>query len=140
MNTNYWGYHLILDCTACDKAKVTDGQNIINFTKELIKRIDMVPVGEPLVKRFALHDNTKAGYSMLQWIETSHLSGHFIDSNGDAYFDIFSCKPFSNAIVTSTVREYFSPENINTTYLTRDARVKSAEVEQFFDPLDPAQR
>jgi len=131
--SQYWGYHLLLDCTACNKEKIMDGDNIIAFTKELIKRIDMVPVGEPLVKRFALHDDTKAGYSMLQWIETSHLSGHFIDSNGDAYFDVFSCKPFSNQVVIDTVREYFAPENINTTYLTRDTRVKSAEVEQFVE-------
>jgi S-adenosylmethionine/arginine decarboxylase-like enzyme len=137
---SYWGYHLILDCTACDKIKVGDEQNIIDFTKELIRRIDMVPVGEPLVKRFALHDETKSGYSMLQWIETSHLSGHFVDSNGDAYFDIFSCKPFYNLTVINTVRDYFSPSNINHMFITRDARRKSEEVEHFFDPLDPAQR
>jgi S-adenosylmethionine/arginine decarboxylase-like enzyme len=127
--SKYWGYHLILDCAACDKSKITDKQHIINFTKELVKRIDMTAHGEPIVEYFAQEFEDKAGYSMLQLIVTSNLAAHFIDSSGDAYFDVFSCKEFSNQTVIDTIREFFSPQNINHTFLTRDATAKSLEVE-----------
>ena len=120
--SKYWGYHLMLDCASCDKDKITDKQNIINFTKELVKRIDMKAYGEPIVEHFATHDPSKAGYSMVQLIETSNLSAHLIDSSGDGYFDVFSCKPFETTVVYEVIREYFNPKNINHSFTFRDAR------------------
>ena len=32
-NNEYWGYHLILDCSHCDISKISDGNNIKNFIK-----------------------------------------------------------------------------------------------------------
>jgi S-adenosylmethionine decarboxylase len=130
--SKYWGYHLILDCAACDKGKITDPANITAFAKELVKRIDMVAYGEPQVIRFG--SGNKEGYTLVQLIETSNICAHFCNDSGDGYIDVFSCKPFVNADVVATVREFFSPTNINQSYLTRDATVKSAEVEQLFEP------
>jgi hypothetical protein len=31
---------------------------------------------------------------MYQLIETSNLSGHFVDDTKDIYFDVFSCKQY----------------------------------------------
>lgn len=117
----YWGYHLILDCGGCNHDKIADGANITNFTKELVKRIDMKAYGEPIVEHFATHDPSKAGYSMVQLIETSNICAHFVDRDNTAYFDIFSCKPFSNQTVVETVKEFFGATNIRITYLTRQA-------------------
>ena len=124
--SKYWGYHMILDCAACDKSKIMDKQNVINFTKELVKRIDMEAWGEPIVEYFAAHDPNKAGFSMLQLIVTSNLAAHFIDSTGDAYFDVFSCKEFDQQTVIDTINEFFAPENINHKFMTRDARAHEA--------------
>lgn len=117
----YWGYHLILDCGGCNREQITDGNNIKAFVKELIKRIDMKAFGEPVVEHFATHDPSKAGYSMVQLIETSNISAHFVDRDNTAYFDIFSCKPFENSAVIDTVKEYFSAQSVRVTYLTRQA-------------------
>src|SRR5690349_17839595 len=96
----YWGYHLILDCRGCDiKSAVFERNNIERFIKKLVEAIDMKAFGEPLIEHFATHDPNKGGYSLVQLIETSSLTGHFVDLNGDAYFDIFSCKPFSSETV-----------------------------------------
>ena len=119
--STYWGYHLMLDCAACDHDKITDGANITAFTKELVKRIDMVAYGEPVVAHFATHDPEKAGISLCQMIETSNITGHFVDKNGNAYIDVFSCKPFDNNEVIKTVEKYFSPEKIRLNYITRNA-------------------
>jgi S-adenosylmethionine/arginine decarboxylase-like enzyme len=119
--SDYWGYHLILDCAGCDYEKITSRDNIYNFTKELVKRIDMVAFGEPVIEHFATHDLGKAGYSMMQLIETSNIAMHSVDRDRTAYFDVFSCKPFSNETVVNTVKEFFGSTSVRVTYLTRQA-------------------
>jgi S-adenosylmethionine/arginine decarboxylase-like enzyme len=118
---NTWGYHLLLDCTSGDKKLITDEQNVYDFIKELVVAIDMVAFGEPWIKHFATHDPDKAGISLCQMIETSNITGHFVDKNGNFYVDVFSCKPFSNEIVLSVVEKYFRPEKIRTHFISRDA-------------------
>lgn len=77
--------------------------------------------GEPLLEHFATHDPEKAGYSLVQLIATSSITGHFVDRNGDAYIDVFSCKPFSLEVVSGLVEHFFRPRSIRMTYLTRQA-------------------
>ena len=117
----YWGYHLILDCKNCELDKIKDGDNIRTFSKTLVERIDMKAFGEPLVEHFAAHDPAAGGYSLVQLIETSSITGHFVDKNGDAYIDIFSCKPFDLETAKDVVNEFFGPEKMRTIYLTRQA-------------------
>jgi S-adenosylmethionine decarboxylase len=117
----YWGYHLILDCSGSPKRRVTDAGNIYNFAKAMVDEIDMVAYGEPIIKHFATHDPEKAGYSLIQLIETSNISGHFVDKDGSCYLDIFSCKPFDNEIAIATVKTYFAPKKIKMHFLTRNA-------------------
>ena len=117
----YWGYHLMLDCSGCDKAKITSRENIYNFTRELVKRIDMVAFGEPVIEHFATHDPQKAGFSMVQLIETSNICAHFVDRDNTMYLDVFSCKAFSNDVVIATVKEYFGSTTERINYITRHA-------------------
>lgn len=119
--SNYWGYHLILDCGGCDHDKITDGSNIRRFTNELVKRIDMTAYGDPIIEHFATHDPNKAGFSMVQLIETSNICAHFVDKDNTMYLDVFSCKEFSNDTVIDTVREFFGATTVRTTFLTRQA-------------------
>jgi len=116
-----WGYHLLLDCTSGDINKITDSNNVISFIKELVVAIDMVPYGDPWIARFATHDMDKAGISFCQMIETSNITGHFVEKNGNFYIDVFSCKPFENNIVLDVVSKYFSPEKIRQHFISRDA-------------------
>ena len=101
----YWGYHLILDCAACDTDKVKSRENLEEFVLELVNRIEMKAYGKPILEHFATHDPDAAGYSLVQLIETSSITGHFVDKNGDGYIDIFSCKPFSLEIAKEVVQK-----------------------------------
>jgi len=81
----------------------------------------MKPYGEPQVIHFA--DNTdKAGWTVIQLIQTSNIIGHFIDHSGDFYLDVFSCKNFEEHIVINTLMHYFEPEDIFFNVMSRDAR------------------
>ena len=119
--TAYWGYHLILDCKEGNLDQIQSKENIKLFVEELVAEIDMVAYGEPVIEHFATHDPDKAGYSLVQLIETSSITGHFIDQNGDCYIDIFSCKQFDIKTAQSVVDRYFSPSQTKVTYLTRQA-------------------
>lgn len=115
-----WGYHLMLDCA--DGHNVDSKERILEFIKELVPAIDMIAFGEPWIERFATHDPSKAGISFCQMIETSNICGHFVESNGDFYIDVFSCKPFEDQIVENLVEKYFDPVTVKKLYLNRDAR------------------
>ena len=117
----YWGYHAMFDCATCDKDLVTSKENVYNFIKELVPAIDMVAFGEPMIEHFATHAADKAGISFCQMIETSNISGHLVDSNGDGYFDIFSCKPVDIGIAQDMIQKYFRPEKIRVNFVTRSA-------------------
>jgi S-adenosylmethionine/arginine decarboxylase-like enzyme len=117
----YWGYHLILDCRGGDRNAVRDRGTILAWIRSLVERIEMRAYGEPICEHFASHDPEAAGYSLVQLIETSSITGHFVDRNGDAYIDVFSCKPFDIEAARSVVQHYFQPAAIRVTYLTRQA-------------------
>lgn len=119
--SQYWGYHLILDCAGCDKEKITSKETVAAFAKEMVKRIKMKAFGEPIVEHFATHDPKAAGFSLVQLIETSAITGHFVDDDGSAYLDIFSCMTFDIETAKSVVTEFFGPQSIKVTYLTRQA-------------------
>lgn len=48
-----------------------------------------------------------AGYSMIQLIETSLISGHFANDTNRAYLDIFSCKGYDPGIVEEFSKRFF---------------------------------
>lgn len=54
----------------------------------------MQAYGEPQLNHFATHEPEAAGYTLTQLIETSLISGHFVDKNGDCYLDIFRANNF----------------------------------------------
>jgi S-adenosylmethionine decarboxylase len=113
-----WGFHLSLDCYAGDKNLVKDGTNIATFAKTLVQRIHMKAYGEPQVIHFGEDD--KQGYTLIQLIETSNIAGHFCDATGNFYIDVFSCKPYENAVVVETVKQFFAPERIVEHYIERE--------------------
>ena len=117
----HWGYHALFDCTACDIPKITDKQNVYNFLKDLVVEIDMISFGEPWIEHFATHEPDKAGISFFQMIETSNISGHLCDKNGDAYIDVFSCKEYDVSSAQAMIQKYFNPQKVNLKYITRSA-------------------
>jgi len=112
-----WGYHLMLDCAGCND-NIRDKEKIREFTKELVKRIDMVAHGEPIIEYLLLGD-PKQGYSMMQLITTSNICGHFNELEGTAYFDIFSCKEYDIEIVKDYVWDYFGVTHMKESFILR---------------------
>jgi S-adenosylmethionine decarboxylase len=121
MNNNFWGYHLILDCHACHRDSIMSREKVYNWITDLVKAIDMEPIGDPRIEYTAAEFPDKAGFTAIQVIVTSSIVAHFIDSTGDVYIDVFSCKPFDNDTVIASIDQAFKPERIRKHFLTRQA-------------------
>lgn len=116
-----WGFQLILDCKQCKSDITIDKKKLVKFIEDLVKEIDMVAVGDPIVKHFPARDPDKTGLSLVQLIETSSITCHCVDNSKNAYIDIFSCKEFSYEDAAEFVKENLKPDHIRTTFLTREA-------------------
>jgi len=116
-----WGKHLIIDMSAGDRERVQSAQHISRFVETLVEAIGMQGYGAPLLEHFSEHVPEAVGYSLVQLIETSAITGHFCDLSGDAYIDIFSCKDFDVELAVEVVRAAFRPQHINFITLVRQA-------------------
>ena len=112
-----WGFHCILDIKKCIPVAIRSKNVIRNFSKELVNRIDMVPFGRPQIVMFG--DGNKKGYTLVQLIETSNITAHFVEETNDIYLDIFSCKKFNPLTVEEVVHSYFEPDKIKSTFILR---------------------
>jgi S-adenosylmethionine/arginine decarboxylase-like enzyme len=124
-NLPSWGKHLVVDAAGCTEA-INDKDTIIRFTKQLVKDIDMIAFGEPQVEWFADHDPDKAGYTLVQLIETSACVIHFVPKTWSLHSDIFSCKDFDSETVINLLREYFGIQAWNIREFSREAPDLSA--------------
>jgi S-adenosylmethionine/arginine decarboxylase-like enzyme len=108
----------MLDCSGCEN--IDSRNNIYNFVKDLVIKIGMVAHGEPVIE-YLLPGDPKQGYSLMQLITTSNICGHFMELDGTAYFDIFSCKEFDLHIAQDIVKQYFNPKSTRVNFITRQA-------------------
>jgi len=112
----YYGKHLILTARGCNK-NILDKEKIAKFMTDLVKKIDMVAFGDPIVERFG--GGLEVGISAVQLIETSAIVIHTNDQAKDMYLDVFSCKTFSEHDAISFVNDIFKPQTINHQVLMR---------------------
>jgi S-adenosylmethionine/arginine decarboxylase-like enzyme len=119
MNNRHWGRQLIVDASKCNSESIRNVSHIKQFAKELVKTIDMIPYGEPRVVHFG--KGPKQGNTLVQLIETSSITVHFVEATNDMYFDLFSCKDFNPKAVKDLIRLYFQPKTIHTHLLYRNA-------------------
>ncbi|MEM5793282.1 MAG: S-adenosylmethionine decarboxylase [Candidatus Aenigmatarchaeota archaeon] len=118
MKEEIWGLHLCMDLHECDPKKIRSASDIKKYVKDLCEMIKVKRFGKCVVVRFG-EDERVAGFSMMQLIETSLISGHFVDLTNNAYIDVFSCKEFDVDLVVKFTKEFFKPKDIKKTVLRR---------------------
>ncbi len=116
---DYWGKHGLFDCAGCREETIANGEHIAAFSKALVEAIQMKAYGEPILERFALHDPSRGGYTLVQLIETSLIDGHFVEEKCEAYISVHSCKDFDPSIVRRTIYEFFGATTITEQIVLR---------------------
>lgn len=103
-----WGMSCFINLKQCNPDLIRSAAHIQDYVIQLCKLIDMVRFGDAQIVNFGSGD--KAGYTLVQLIETSNITGHFSNDTNAAYIDIFSCKPFTPAEATEFSRKFFEAE------------------------------
>src|ERR1019366_826817 len=107
-----WGMSASADLRNCARF-VTNTTAIRAFVLDLCHDIGMRRFGPCELVYFG-DDEKIAGYSMTQLIETSLVSGHFVDATNDAYIDVFSCRYFDVNVFREVAERWFYPSSITT--------------------------
>ena len=79
----------------------------------------MKKYGKPICERFGFGKDFTAGFSLVQLIESSLVSGHFSELWNQAFIDIFSCKLFDEKMATNFTKKFFKAKKIKNRVLIR---------------------
>ena len=101
-----WGLASSIDIYDCDPETIRRADRIHEFVVELCELIGMKRFGEAQVIHFG-GDERVAGFSMVQLIETSLISGHFANQSNTAYLDVFSCGPYDPEVAGDFAQRFF---------------------------------
>jgi S-adenosylmethionine decarboxylase len=110
-STKSWGLLTSIDLHACNPKTIRDEEKIKEFVYELCSKIEVQRFGDCHVVHFADHNEDVAGFSMVQLIETSLISGHFANKTNNVYLDIFSCKYYDPGLVIDYAVSFFEAAN-----------------------------
>lgn len=110
--TGAWGLVTALDLHDCDPDIIRDRDAIYQYTIQLCEKIKVKRFGEPIIVHFG-EDERVAGYSLVQLIETSLVSGHFANLTNRVYLDIFSCAYYNPTEVIEFSKNFFKAKDYN---------------------------
>ena len=101
-----WGLLTSLDIYECDPKIIRDADLIKTYVVDLCNLINMKRFGDCQIVHFGENERV-SGFSMIQLIETSLISGHFANLTNSAYIDIFSCKDYKPEKVADFSKNFF---------------------------------
>jgi S-adenosylmethionine/arginine decarboxylase-like enzyme len=104
-----WGMSMAVDLQDCRSETIRDREQIRAYVMTLCDLIGMKRYGDCQIVHFG--EGRVAGYSMIQLIETSLISGHFANDTNRAYLDIFSCKGYDPTVVEEFSKSFFGALN-----------------------------
>jgi S-adenosylmethionine decarboxylase len=115
-----FGWELIMDLYDCDPVAISSEQSIKTYAEKLCRVLDMKPYGEAFTPYFGENQEHTKGYSLLQFIETSSITGHFSENTGAAYINVFSCKAYDVDKAESFTKSHFGAKRVNSRYILRE--------------------
>ncbi len=112
LSKNDYGMELVLDLYGCDPQIIRSEAALRRYVDELCNLIRMEKYGDCYLPYFGLKNEHTAGYSLLQFIETSSITGHFSEGKNAAYINIFSCREFDPEKATAFTKEFFKARRV----------------------------
>jgi len=114
-----YGYELVLDLYDCNPKVLASKAKLQQYVTKLCKLIKMKKYGKTLLPYFGINEPFTKGYSLVQLIETSSITGHFSEHWGRAYINIFSCRKFDRSTAKKFTRQFFQAKKLKNRYLIR---------------------
>lgn len=117
---NYFGQELVVNLYDCDLAKISSEDEIRQFVVTLVDEVlKMKRYGEAHIPHFGHDDPITSGYSLVQLIETSSVTGHFSEHKKSAYLNIFSCAWYDADKTAAFCQDFFGAKRAEITLLKR---------------------
>lgn len=119
-----YGYELILDLKSCDTSKF-NRKAIDLYFKKLCNLIEMEPAErywwdyENYPEEYAQAPPHLKGVSAVQFIMTSTITIHTLETLKEAYINIFSCKTFDPDKALKFTIEYFKAQDNDSHFIER---------------------
>lgn len=114
-----YGYELLMDLDRCNRATIKSPQKLREYVDKLCQLIRMKKYGKTLLAYFGKKTVYAKGYSLVQLIETSSITGHFSDLWGTAYINIFSCKKFDPRAAKKFTCSFFDAKMMKSRFFAR---------------------
>lgn len=115
-----YGLHLMMRVSNVrNRAALSNSESINRFLVELVHELGMNVLAGPMVTEEA-GEPQRAGYSGVIILYESHAAIHTYSNLGEAFLDVFSCKPYDVTRVEDVMSRYFGEfEIIEQTTLGR---------------------
>lgn len=113
-----WGLATAIDLHDCDPDLLKNAEAIKDYAGKLCALIEAKPWGPCHVQHFGVNPDV-AGYSMMQLVETSLVSGHFANKTNRIFLDIFSCKYYDAIKAIEFSKEFFRAKDVSFRCLIR---------------------
>jgi S-adenosylmethionine/arginine decarboxylase-like enzyme len=114
-----FGFELVMDLYDCSLEVMSSKKKLKQYVDELCDLIEMEKFGKPLIPYFGTSCPHTKGYSLVQLIETSSITGHFSELWKISYINIFSCKPYDHKLAKKFTKEFFQAKRVKARYLVR---------------------
>ncbi len=122
MKEKIYGYELILDLYNCNSKTISSKKSIQEYTDKLCKKIRMKKYGKTLIPHFGHEKPFTKGYSLVQLIETSSITGHFSELWNSAHINIFSCKKYDEKTAADFTKKFFGAKRTIKRFILRKVR------------------
>ena len=109
MRKRIYGYELVMDLYGCEKKVLGSKSKLWEYADKLCRIIKMKKYGKTLLPYFGEKKAYTKGYSLVQLIETSSITGHFSELWERAYINIFSCRKFDHIRAREITRALNEP-------------------------------
>lgn len=119
MSEGSFGLEVIMDLYDCDPKVIRSSKRLSEYVTKLCKLLKMKKFGKTLLPHFGYNEAHTAGFSMLQFIETSSITGHFSELWNSAYINVFSCRDFDTDAAIKFTASFFGAKRVNKRILAR---------------------
>ncbi|MFA5364168.1 MAG: S-adenosylmethionine decarboxylase [Candidatus Bathyarchaeia archaeon] len=114
-----WGLATAIDLHDCDPDLLKNSDAIKEYTAKVCEVIDAKPWGPCHVQHFGVNNPDVEGYSMMQLVETSLVSGHFANKTNRIFLDIFSCRYYDPIKAVEFSKKFFKAKDLTYKCLLR---------------------
>jgi S-adenosylmethionine decarboxylase len=113
-----WGLLTSIDLHDCDPKTLRDAAKVKEHALKVVEMIKARPFGECQVIHFGGTEEVE-GFSMVQLIDTSLVSGHYANKTNRVFLDVFSCKFYDPEEVLAYSKKFFGAKTFHVNCVLR---------------------